>query len=123
MLVGGRHRDGDRAAREQLDESRYSLRQLARQQTALRRVAELVAREAQPADVFSAVADEMADCLDVYNALVVRYEGDEIVIEAAESEVERVAAIVKETMQMIHPLVVPLSVEASWGRSWYDAKE
>lgn len=82
MLVGGRHRDGDPAAREQLDESRYTLRQLARHQTALRRVAELVAREADPADVFSAVAEEMADCLDVYNALVVRYEADEIVIEA-----------------------------------------
>ncbi|WP_082946773.1 GAF domain-containing sensor histidine kinase [Mycobacterium sp. ACS4054] len=70
------------AAREQLDASRDSLRKLARQQTALRRVAELVAREADPAVVFNAVAEEMADCLDAYNATVARFDGEEIVVEA-----------------------------------------
>jgi signal transduction histidine kinase len=73
------------AAREQLNASRDSLRQLARQQTALRRVAELVAREAEPADVFNAVAEEMANCLDAYNATVIRHEGDFLVIEALAS--------------------------------------
>ncbi|HME75093.1 MAG TPA: GAF domain-containing protein, partial [Mycobacterium sp.] len=70
------------AAREQLNASRDSLRQLARQQTALRRVAELVAREAEPAAVFNAVAEEMASCLDAYNATVIRHDGDFLVIEA-----------------------------------------
>ena len=70
------------AAREQLDASRDRLRQLARHQTALRRVAESVAREAEPAEVFSAVAEEMANVLNVYNATVARYEGDDIVIAA-----------------------------------------
>ena len=70
------------AAREQLSSSRDSLRELARHQTALRRVAELVAREAEPGDVFNAVAEEMADCLDIFNALVLRYEGDAMAIEA-----------------------------------------
>ncbi len=73
------------AAREQLNTSRDSLRQLARQQTALRRVAELVAREAEPAAVFNAVAEEMASCLDAYNATVIRHEGDFVVIEAIAS--------------------------------------
>ena len=73
------------AAREQLSTSRDSLRQLARQQTALRRVAELVAREAEPAAVFNAVAEEMASCLDAYNATVIRYDGDFLVIEALAS--------------------------------------
>jgi PAS domain S-box-containing protein len=73
------------AAREQLNASRDSLRQLARQQTALRRVAELVAREAEPAAVFNAVAEELANVLDVYNATVIRYEGDFLVIEAIAS--------------------------------------
>ncbi len=73
------------AAREQLNASRDSLRQLARQQTALRRVAELVAREAEPAAVFNAVAEEMASCLDAFNATVIRHEGDFIVIEAIAS--------------------------------------
>ncbi|HEY1441028.1 MAG TPA: GAF domain-containing protein, partial [Mycobacterium sp.] len=70
------------AAREQLNTSRDSLRQLARQQTALRRVAELVAREAEPAAVFNAVAEELASCMDAFNATVVRYDGDFLVIEA-----------------------------------------
>ena len=70
------------AAREQLDASRDRLRQLARHQTALRRVAESVAREAEPAEVFSAVAEEMANVLNTYNATVARYEGDDIVIAA-----------------------------------------
>jgi PAS domain S-box-containing protein len=65
-----------------LEASRDELRALARQQTALRRVAELVAREAEPAEVFAAVAEEMAGCLDAYNATVARFEGDEIVIAA-----------------------------------------
>ena len=47
---------------------------------------------------------------------------DEIVIETPERDVERVAGIVKETMETIYPLAVPLAVDTGWGRSWYDAK-
>jgi len=36
---------------------------------------------------------------------------------------ERVAGIVKETMENIYPLRVPLAVDTKWGGSWYDAKE
>ena len=48
---------------------------------------------------------------------------DEIVIEAAEPRAAEVAGIVKETMENIFPLAVPLKVDAHYGRSWYDAKE
>jgi DNA polymerase-1 len=48
---------------------------------------------------------------------------DEIVIEVPDSEAEKVAGIVKETMENIYPLAVPLAVDTHWGRSWYDAKE
>jgi DNA polymerase-1 len=48
---------------------------------------------------------------------------DEIVIETPETRVEKVAGIVKETMENIYPLAVPLAVDTGWGRSWYDAKE
>jgi DNA polymerase-1 len=48
---------------------------------------------------------------------------DEIVIEVPEAKAERVAGIVKETMENIYPLRVPLAVDTKWGRSWYDAKE
>jgi DNA polymerase-1 len=48
---------------------------------------------------------------------------DEIVIEAPEPSASDVAGIVKETMENIFPLAVPLAVDVHWGRSWYDAKE
>ena len=48
---------------------------------------------------------------------------DEIVIEVPEGKVRKVAGIVKETMENIYPLAVPLAVDAHWGRSWYEAKE
>jgi signal transduction histidine kinase len=49
---------------------------LAEQQSALRRVATLVARGVPPAELFTAVAKEMADCVGVANAAVLRYEVD-----------------------------------------------
>ncbi|HXG58936.1 MAG TPA: DNA polymerase I, partial [Thermoanaerobaculia bacterium] len=48
---------------------------------------------------------------------------DEIVIEAREDRAAEVAGIVKQTMENIYPLAVPLAVETHWGKSWYDAKE
>jgi DNA polymerase-1 len=48
---------------------------------------------------------------------------DEIVIEAPEANAAEVAGIVKETMENIFPLAVPLAVDAHWGKSWFDAKE
>ena len=50
---------------------------LAAQQAALRRVATLVARGARPPQVFAAVAEEMARCLEVDCAEVLRYEADD----------------------------------------------
>jgi len=48
---------------------------------------------------------------------------DEIVIEVPEGRAEDVAGIVKETMENIYPLAVPLAVDTHWGRRWYDAKD
>ena len=48
---------------------------------------------------------------------------DEIVIESPEERAGEVAAIVKETMETIFPLAVPLAVDTHWGKSWYEAKE
>jgi len=68
------------AARAELQASRDRLGVLAAQQAALRRVATLVAREFDPSEVFSAVAEEMARCLDVQESEVVRYEGNDATI-------------------------------------------
>ncbi len=48
---------------------------------------------------------------------------DEIVIEVPGGEAEDVAKIVKDTMENVYPLAVPLAVDARWGKSWYDAKD
>jgi DNA polymerase-1 len=48
---------------------------------------------------------------------------DEIVFEVADEAAVDVAGIVKETMENIYPLAVPLAVDSHYGKSWYDAKE
>lgn len=62
--------------RREAEESRDATRMLADQQAALRRIATLVARAGPPSEVFSAVAEELARCLGVIHATVVRYEAD-----------------------------------------------
>ncbi|MEL4317473.1 GAF domain-containing protein [Leifsonia sp. YIM 134122] len=56
-------------------EARESLRRLADEQTALRRVAELVARETTLPAVFNAVVEEIARVLDASSASVIRGKG------------------------------------------------
>ena len=63
-------------ARLRAAEARRAARQvseLARRQAALRRVATLVARGVSPTEIFTAVADEVANALQVRNATLVRY--------------------------------------------------
>ena len=50
---------------------------MAQRQAALRRVATLVARGVSPSEVFTAVADEVANALRVENCVLVRYLGDD----------------------------------------------
>ncbi|HJX28186.1 MAG TPA: DNA polymerase I, partial [Thermoanaerobaculia bacterium] len=47
---------------------------------------------------------------------------DELVLEVPEGKVEEVAALVREEMEGVAALKVPLVVDAGWGRSWYEAK-
>ena len=57
-------------------EARESARVLAAEQTALLRVAALVARGAGAVEVFDAVAEEAAGLIDDEATTLVRYEGD-----------------------------------------------
>jgi len=77
-----RRRDAEEAA-AMLQESRDRTTVLAKQQEALRRVATLVARGVSPSQVFAAVAEEMARCLDVQMAHGLRYEPDSAAIVVA----------------------------------------
>ncbi|HEX2224699.1 MAG TPA: DNA polymerase I [Thermoanaerobaculia bacterium] len=47
---------------------------------------------------------------------------DELVFEVPEGQVEAVAGPVREEMEGVADLKVPLVVDAGWGKSWYDAK-
>ncbi len=46
---------------------------------------------------------------------------DELVFEAPEAEVEQVTALVREAMESVHPLRVPLKVDVGVGASWAEA--
>ena len=70
-----RAREADRRRRE-VEASHDELGVLAEHQAALRRVATLVARGANPSEVFAAVSDELARCLHAVNAGLLRYEPD-----------------------------------------------
>jgi GAF domain-containing protein len=63
------------ATRQELQTSGESLAVLAMQQAALRRVATLVAQGVSPPEVFAAVANETARCLDASNVGVMRVDG------------------------------------------------
>ena len=78
-VMGGQARlraaEANRRRRE-AEASRDELRVLADQHAALRRIATLVARAVPPPEVFSTVAEELARCLEVTHATLVRYEAD-----------------------------------------------
>jgi len=57
-------------------ESRAKMEELAAEQAALRRVAELVARQAPPEEVFGLVTDELSRLLDVNMVRTIRFEPD-----------------------------------------------
>jgi signal transduction histidine kinase len=62
--------------RHETSRAAQSVSELAQQQASLRRVATLVAQGVPPADVFRAVADELAYAIDVDHTCLVRFEPD-----------------------------------------------
>jgi DNA polymerase-1 len=47
---------------------------------------------------------------------------DELIAECAEDDADRVAQVLKEEMENVMTLDLPLTVDVNMGRSWYDAK-
>jgi DNA polymerase-1 len=43
---------------------------------------------------------------------------DELVLEVPEEETESVSKLVREIMEGVHPMDVPLKVDVALGRSW-----
>jgi signal transduction histidine kinase len=67
-------------SRAELAASEARAHRLAREQAGLRRIATLIAEAAQPDDVFSAVAREVASVFGVELVTVCRYDADDIVV-------------------------------------------
>ena len=47
---------------------------------------------------------------------------DELILEASQADAERAAVILREEMQNVYDMRVPLAVDVHTGGSWYDAK-
>ena len=46
---------------------------------------------------------------------------DELVFEAPEAEMEKLAALVRTVMEGVVELSVPLKVDVNWGNNWREA--
>ena len=47
---------------------------------------------------------------------------DELIVECPEAQAETAAALLKEEMENVVSLSVPLTADAHWGRNWLEAK-
>ena len=47
---------------------------------------------------------------------------DELIVECPETVAPQVAALVSREMEQVAKLNVPLTAEAKWGKSWFEAK-
>ena len=47
---------------------------------------------------------------------------DELIVECPEAIAPQVAELVSREMEQVASLAVPLTAEAKFGKSWYDAK-
>jgi DNA polymerase-1 len=45
---------------------------------------------------------------------------DELVFEVPENEIDSMRSLVREQMEQVHPLAVPLMVEIGVGKNWRD---
>jgi DNA polymerase-1 len=47
---------------------------------------------------------------------------DELLLEVPDNEIERTTSVVREEMESVHPLAVPLVVDVGVGKNWMEAK-
>ena len=57
------------------------------------------------------------------NAKLILQVHDELILESDKDCADRVAEILKEEMQNVYEMRVPLAVDVHQGESWYDAKQ
>ncbi|AHF06564.1 DNA polymerase I [Desulfitobacterium metallireducens] len=72
------------------------------------------------ADIMKLAMLNVAQALEPYQADVLLQVHDELVVQVAPAELERVAKIVQEEMENAFPLSVPLTVDCKTGPNWYE---
>lgn len=77
------------------------------------------------ADICKLVMLHIADALyeEELESRMVLQVHDELIFTAPEAEAERVRALVREKMESVVPLLVPLKVDVGIGRTWGEAKD
>jgi len=74
------------------------------------------------ADLIKLAMIELDRRLDESGARLLLQVHDELVLEAPAGDEQRTAELVREVMEHVAELTVPLVVDVGWGRSWYEAK-
>ena len=94
----------------------------------LRSFGERVARnmpiQGTAADIIKIAMIRVSDRLkkEIPEAALIMQVHDELIVEAPEDKAEAAALILKEEMENSVQLKVPMTVDAHWGKTWYDAK-
>lgn len=109
---------GRRRRIPELESSNFRIRQMGERQAMNAGIQGLAA------DIFKIALigiDRALETENLQSRLVLQVH-DEVIVEAPESEVERVESLVLGIMQSAVELKVPLAVNSAWGLSWADAK-
>ncbi|HOO97291.1 MAG TPA: DNA polymerase I [Caldisericia bacterium] len=74
------------------------------------------------ADIIKLAMLEVEEALDGTGASMLLQIHDELLVECPESTVDQVIGIVKDKMEGVYPLSVPLCVDVGFGANWLEAK-
>ena len=80
-------------------------------------------RRVEPSERGTAMFDEMLRLKrENMRARLILQVHDELIVECPEGVAQEVAALVSREMENVASLSVPLTAEAKFGKSWYEAK-
>lgn len=89
------------------------------------RVARNMPIQGTAADIIKIAMIRVSDRLkaEMPEAKLIMQVHDELIVEAPEEKAEQASAILKEEMENAVKLSVPFTVDVSYGKTWYDAKQ
>jgi len=91
------------------------------EQKAIDRMAINTPIQGTAADIIKIAMVNLFQSLKPYKAKIILQIHDEIIVEAKEQEAEKIAALVRESMENVIKLKVPLTVNMYKGSNWLDA--